>query len=98
MLGEFGATRAWAQWVWMTPTPVIPQDVAHHWFLGGGPTVWTNDDLAPIVDAVYRQKDSVVDLQKVFGLPPNPEYMQDGLHPSPIGQKAIVRALVEKLT
>ena len=98
MLRSFGATRTSAQWVWITPNPVIPEDIRSHWFLGNGQTIWTNDDLAPIVDAVRRQKDPVVDLQKVFGMPPNPEYLLDGLHPSLNGQRAIVRALVEHLT
>ncbi len=98
MLRNFGATQTSAQWVWMTPTPVILERITEHWLLGGGQAIWTNDDLTPIVDAVRRQKDPVVDLQKVFGIPPNSEYLLDGLHPSLLGQKNIIRALVEQLT
>ena len=41
----------------------------------------------------------VVDLQRVFGNPANPKLlMDDGLHPNIEGQRAIVKALVERLT
>ena len=41
----------------------------------------------------------VVDLQRVFGQPANPQFLlPDGLHPSFTGRKAIVKAVVERLT
>jgi acyl-CoA thioesterase I len=63
------------------------------------PLVIRNEDIDAAVEAVRRQPDPVVDLQKALGLPVNSDYMlDDGLHPSLAGQKAIVRALVERLT
>jgi lysophospholipase L1-like esterase len=44
-------------------------------------------------------QDLLVNLQDVFGLPPDPALLlPDGLHPSLAGQTAIVRAVVETLT
>jgi len=48
---------------------------------------------------VRGQTDPVVGVQAIFGVPANPDLLlSDGLHPSLAGQKAIVRALVERLT
>ncbi len=99
-LRYIGATETSAQWVWMTPTPVIPEMQRIHWVLGAEtqPIVWMNEDLEPVMHLVRRQKGVVVDLQNVLGIPPNPEYLLDGLHPSLAGHKLIVRALVERLS
>jgi acyl-CoA thioesterase-1 len=87
-----------AQWVWITPYTVIPEQMTSHWFLGTLKLEIHNDDLAKVIEAVRRQPDPVVDLPKALG-GLKPEYlMDDGLHPSLTGQKAIVRALVERLT
>jgi lysophospholipase L1-like esterase len=44
------------------------------------------------------QPDPVVDLHTLFGLPPSPAWLlDDGLHPALDGQKAILRALVERI-
>ncbi len=88
-----------AQWVWITPYAVIPENFAKHWFLSTLHIEIRPDDLTAVIDAVRRQPDPVVDLPKALGSVANPEYMMDdGLHPSLAGQKAIVRALVERLT
>ena len=43
--------------------------------------------------------DPVVDLQKIFGCPANPDLLlSEGIHPSLAGHKAIVTALIEQLT
>ena len=60
---------------------------------------WRNDDLAAVAEAVRRQPDPVVDLYALFGVPANPGWLlPDGLHPSLAGQKAIVTALIERLS
>lgn len=100
-LRNFAATQApRARWIWMTPPTVIEEAISRHWFLGEQNQLgWRNADLVAIADVMKRQPDPVVDLQRVFGLPPQREYLlDDGLHPSLEGQKAIVRALVEQLT
>ena len=67
--------------------------------MGANQLMWRNDDLAAYAALVRRQPgEAVVDLQKVFGRPANPKLlMDDGLNPNIEGQKAIVRALVERL-
>jgi len=67
----------------------------------GAPTeqiLWTNEDVTLVANLVRRQKDQVVDLKQVFGVPPNPQYFLDGLHPSLAGQRLIARTLVEQLS
>jgi lysophospholipase L1-like esterase len=103
MLRHFGATQCPAHWVWITPATVIEDQIAHHWFLSPFELRWRNADLAAIAevtaDVASQGGDPLVNLQDVFGLPPDPcLLLPDGLHPSLAGQKAIVRALVERLT
>ena len=50
-------------------------------------------------DHPVRDGDPVVDIQAVLGLPaPADLVLPDGIHPSLAGQRAIARALVERLT
>lgn len=89
-----------AQWNWITPATVDEHAIATHWFIGQQEQLrWRNADLAAIADAMKGQPDPVVDLQSAFGNPARSNYLlDDGLHPSLDGQKAILRALIEKLT
>jgi acyl-CoA thioesterase I len=99
MLRAFAANQTTAQWVWITPATLIMDKIASHWFLGPLQLTWTNEHMAGIANLMRQQTtDRVVDLQPIFGNPANPDYLlDDGLHPSLEGQKAIARALVEKL-
>jgi lysophospholipase L1-like esterase len=98
MLRNYAAAQTKAHWVWMTPATVIQEKIAAHWLLGAGQMMWRNEDLAAVGAVLRRQPEPLVDLQRVFGNPANPKLlMDDGLHPSIEGQKAIVRALVEIL-
>ena len=97
-LRHFAATQTHARWVWLTPTPVIEENIPVHWHLGGEQLAWNNRDLNAIAAVVRRQPDAVVDLQAAFGQSPDPDLLlPDGLHPSLAGQTLIVRMLVEKL-
>jgi len=88
-----------AKWVWITPYFVLPEKMASHWFIPTLQLTIANEDLRGVADVVRRQKDPVVDLQKALGSAQNPDYiLDDGLHLSLAGQKATVRALVERLT
>jgi acyl-CoA thioesterase-1 len=103
MLRRFGAARTTARWVWMTPATVIERQIARDWFLSAFELRWRNEDLAAIAAAVAEvaraHGDPLVDLQAVFGLPPDRKLLlPDGLHPSLQGQKAIVSALVDTLS
>lgn len=98
MLRHFAATQTSARWVWMTPATVIEEQIETHWMLHPFELRWRNEDLIAIADVVRRQPEPVVDLQPVFGVPPDPELLlPDGLHPSLAGHKAILAALVMAL-
>lgn len=97
-LRHYAATSTGARWVWMTPCSVIEPAIAVHWRLGAYEMAWPQAALDAVAAAIRAQPEPVVDLQAVFGTPANPALlMDDGLHPCLEGQKAILRALVEKL-
>jgi acyl-CoA thioesterase I len=103
MLRHLGATQTSARWVWMTPPTVIEKQIAGDWFLSAFELRWRNEDLAAIAAAVvevaHAHADPLVDLQALFGLPPERKLLlPDGLHPSLKGQRAIVTALVDILS
>lgn len=98
-LRNFAASQTTAHWIWMTPPPVIEEQIAADWFLAPHQVRWSNMDLVAIADAMHQLTDPVVDLQTIFGNPTNPDLLlADGLHPSLAGQKAIVTALIEQLS
>jgi lysophospholipase L1-like esterase len=102
MLRHFGATQCPARWLWITPATVIEEQIESDWFLSPFELRWRNRDLTAIADAMTQVaahgQDPLVNLQAVFGLPPDPALLlPDGLHPSLAGQTAIVRAVVEAL-
>ena len=98
-LRQFGATQTSARWLWITPATVLEEQIAGDAFLSSLQLMWRNADLAPVAEAVRRQPDPHVDLQRLFGQPPDPALLlPDGLHPSLAGQKVIVRAVVERLS
>jgi lysophospholipase L1-like esterase len=102
MLRNFGAKQCPARWLWITPATVIEQQIETDWFLSPFELRWRNQDLTAIAEAMMavaaQGQDPLVNLQEVFGLPPDPTLLlPDGLHPSLAGQTAIVRAVVETL-
>lgn len=98
-LRAFAARQTRARWVWMTPTPVVESAIPGDWWLGPQQMMWHNDNLRPIAGLVRGLPEPVVDLWAAFGEPAPAAWLSpDGLHPSLEGQKAILRALVERLT
>ena len=98
-LRHYARTQTCAQWIWMTPPPVIEAYAAQHWACIEGQIGLANKDLVAVVDIMRQLPDPVVDLQALFGNPANPELLlSEGIHPSLAGHKAIVTALVEKLS
>ncbi|HSN77276.1 MAG TPA: GDSL-type esterase/lipase family protein, partial [Anaerolineae bacterium] len=98
-LRHFAASQTTARWIWMTPTPVIETQVTSHWLFGSVQMRVSNTDLVAIADMMRQLPDPVVDLQRVFGHPTNPDWLlPDGVHPSLAGYKIIVKALVEQLS
>lgn len=96
-LRAFAASQTQARWCWMTPTPVIPAQIAAHWFLSQGQLMWQNEELRARASILLGLPDPVVDLLSAF-TPLDPALLlDDGLHPALAGQKLILRTLVEKL-
>jgi len=87
-----------AGWVWMTPPTYDEGRAASFPPFKMGQSVFRNDDIVAIGEYIREQEEPVVDLQKVFGTPADPDLQgPDGVHPSLAGQKAIARAFVERL-
>ena len=92
-------TLTYARWVWMTPPPFILDLAMAHWYQGAFEMTTRNEDVQAIAEFIACQPGPAVDLQAVFGNPAKRELlMDDGLHPSLQGHKAIVRALVHSLS
>ena len=88
-----------AYWVWITPPTYDEIRAAAYPPFKMGQSVFRNEDVVAIGDYIREQKEPVVDIQAVFGLPASAELQgPDGVHPSLAGQKAITRAFVEGLT
>ena len=83
----------------MTPTLVLDEQIAANWLLSARQLAWSKQALYTIADFMRQQSDPVVDVQTIFGDPPQRELLlDDGLHASLAGQKAIAHALVERLS
>jgi acyl-CoA thioesterase-1 len=93
------AARTEARWIWITPPPVIEEQVVTDWHLGPLELSYRNHDLAAIAALIRQFSDPVVDLQRVFGDPVDRDLLlPDGLHPSLAGQVAIVTALIRQFS
>lgn len=98
-LRRLAAVQTEAAWVWMTPGTVDETRIAAFPGFQQGQSTWRNADLLAVGDVIHGRPDPIVDLQSLFGNPPTPELLgPDGLHPSLVGQQAIARAVVERLT
>lgn len=99
VLRAIRAVAAGTRWVWLTPPTVDEERIAAFTPFSRGLASWRNEDLVALGDRIRAFADPVVDVQKVFGVPPEPELQgPDGLHPSLAGQQAMARALVERLS
>ncbi|KAA2256067.1 SGNH/GDSL hydrolase family protein [Solihabitans fulvus] len=88
-----------ASWVWITPPPVDEErERAYPNYRNTGRR-WRADDAAAVRAAILARQEPVVDLTAVFGTPSTTDLLgEDGVHPTPTGHRAIVRAVVEFLT
>jgi lysophospholipase L1-like esterase len=99
MLRHYGLTQTKAKWIWISPPPVIENKAAEAWGTQSFQAIYLNSDLQHVAKIIRKQPEQVVDLEQVFGAPPNPNmFLFDGLHPSLFGQKLILKALVDTLT
>ena len=85
-------------WWWLTPGQVIEERMRKHWYLSPGQVWVRNRDLDVIADIVCAREEPVLDLRGVIGTPAESTLlMDDGLHPSLEGHKAIARAVAKRL-
>lgn len=93
-LRHIAAVETPARWIWLTPPPVVaPDRVRRPAPLNG--VQFRPEDVAEAAKAIRGQPDPVVDLDDVFGRPPDPSlYEDDSVHPNLLGQMRIVEALV----
>ena len=97
-LRRIAGEQSAARWVWITPPTVNEEIAAQYPPFQQIQFALRNDDLAAVADLVRAQDDPVVDVQAVFGRPAPAELVgSDGIHPSLAGQRAIAKALVERL-
>jgi len=97
--GALSGGASEASWVWLTPVPVDEARVAAFTPFQRGLSSWRNDDVVAVAEVLTTFDDPVVDLRRVFGVPPDPLLQGvDGVHPSLAGQTAIARAFVEAVT
>jgi acyl-CoA thioesterase-1 len=88
-----------ASWVWISPPTYDEERASSFPPFKMGQSIFLNDDIVAIGNLIRAREEPVVDTQAVFGLPANPDLQgPDGVHPALAGQKAIARALVERLT
>jgi lysophospholipase L1-like esterase len=98
MLRNFAEEQTEAYRLWLTPTLVIEDRIAHSPFLAPQQLMWRNEDLEEVAGIVRGIDDPVVDLQDVMRNPVDPELLlPDGLHPSLEGQQTMAAALIERL-
>lgn len=97
-LHRLATGRGIANWVWLTPVPVLEERVQAFGHFRFGESSWANADIVALADAIRAFDEPVVDLVEVFGVPPVPEWQgEDGVHVTLAGQSAIVSALVAAL-
>ncbi|WP_028548555.1 SGNH/GDSL hydrolase family protein [Paenibacillus sp. UNC451MF] len=96
---RIAAARTKAQWVWITPPTFDEERIAAFPHFQMGQLSWRNEDIITVGEMIRSMPDHVVDTQAGFGQPELAKFIGvDGLHPTIVGQKAIVRWLVESLT
>jgi acyl-CoA thioesterase-1 len=88
------------RWVWMTPVPVHPERMAEFPGFRFGMSSWDNADIAELAEMMRSGlAEPVVDLVRTFGVPAAGDLQgDDGVHPSVLGQRAIVSALLEVMS
>jgi acyl-CoA thioesterase-1 len=87
-LARSGAFR-----VWITPPPVLESALASA--VGERPFAVRDADVRAVARTVHELGDPVVDVRELFGDPPGAGLlMDDGVHPSLAGQRAIAAALI----
>ncbi|MFH9723432.1 SGNH/GDSL hydrolase family protein [Streptomyces sp. NPDC017254] len=95
-LRELGgqALSAENRWIWLTPSSVDQEraDAYPHFHRAG--VGWSSEDVDGVADFLLRRPEPTVDTRRATaGL-----HLDDGIHLTPDGQRAVVTALVDTLT
>lgn len=95
---DFAARHSEARWLWITPVPVVEQRIVGHWFWTPMQTLWARRDIEAIGEAMLGLGNPVVDLRPVFAGEAGADLiLDDGVHPTLLGQQEILKKLVVKL-
>ncbi|MBG6139260.1 SGNH/GDSL hydrolase family protein [Longispora fulva] len=93
-LRDLAGHRTGARWVWLTPTLADEARVAAYPHFQRAGLTWANEDLTAIGDLLRQRPEPTVDTRTVT----DPDrHLDDGLHLSLAGQRAVAATLVETL-
>ncbi|MDP9864539.1 MULTISPECIES: SGNH/GDSL hydrolase family protein [Streptosporangium] len=97
-LRDLAARRTTARWVWLTPPGVDEERVAAYQPFQQAGITWTNRDIDAVGKILNALPDSTVDIRSVIaGQTAEPSHLDDGVHLSLAGQRALAAALVDAL-
>jgi lysophospholipase L1-like esterase len=92
-LRELITQRTSARWVWLTPASVDEERISTYPHFQRARITWTNKDIDSIAEFLRAQREPTLDTRAVTsGL-----HLDDGLHLTLAGQRAIAVALVHAL-
>jgi acyl-CoA thioesterase I len=97
-LHELAVRRTAARWVWLTPTTVDEKRVAAYQPFERAGLTWANRDIDAIGQILNAQPDPTLDTGPVIARETGRFHLDDGLHLSLAGQRALAGALVDLLT
>jgi lysophospholipase L1-like esterase len=99
LLRNYGATQTTASWTWITVPGVAEDRITSHWFLSEMQVRFRNSDLNAVAEAIRGQSGPLIDINRSIPFASRPDYLlEDGLHPSLAGHKAIARMVIDSLT
>ncbi|WP_067168505.1 SGNH/GDSL hydrolase family protein [Microtetraspora niveoalba] len=97
-LRDLVVERTGARWVWLTPPAVDEARVAAYRPFQQAGFAWTNHDIDAVGRILRALPDRTVDTRPAFaGQAGEPFHLDDGVHPSLAGQRALAAALVDAL-
>lgn len=96
-LRDVVTARTGARWVWVAPSPVDEERVAAYQPFVRGGFSWSNRDLAPVTAFLATQPEPVIDGGSAFAEEGVDAHLDDGVHLSLAGQRALAVAVVETL-
>jgi lysophospholipase L1-like esterase len=90
--------RTSARWVWLTPTTVDENRVAGYPHFQRAQISWANTDIDHIAEFLLTQPEPTVDARAAVGPRGGSRpHLDDGLHLTLAGQRAVASALVQTL-